>query len=241
MREGAKKRLAGSVAIVALAAIFVPMLFEEKSLAPPPVVNTPPVEPQFNTSLDDILITDTPPDANKPIAEDQYTDNNAPVETDTRTRAAPTAADDFDIDPGTAVPELAVAPSAPRSRSTVNNEPNQPPVRSANIPKPIKPVKPSVKPPKEPEEVVATPKPKKSDEKGTWVIQVASLGNAQTATDLQNKLRKAGFAAFIEKAEVRGKQYYRVRVGPNKSRASAERAAAKLRQQQKLETFIQRR
>jgi len=235
MREGAKKRLVGSVAIVALAAIFVPMLFEEKSIAPPAVVNTPPTEPQFNTSLDDILLTDTPPETNNPITEDRY--DNSPVETDTQTRSAPTAADDFDIDPGSAIPELNVAPQVSRntsSRASNSNSQKPPPVRTTSKPKPVKPLP-------EPEDVTTKPTPKKSDQKGTWVIQVASLGNEQTAADLQNKLRKAGFAAFIEKAEVRGKQYYRVRVGPSKSRASAERAASKLRKQQKLETFIQRR
>jgi DedD protein len=233
MREGAKKRLAGSVAIVALAAIFVPMLFEEKTIAPPVVVNTPPTEPQFNTSLDDILINDTPPEINNPIIEDQYADNNSSVETDTRTRTAPNAAD---FNSGGVVPELNVTPQ--RSRATLSpatdyDVPKPPPVRTTNKPKQIKPSP-------EPEEFIATPKPKQADKKGSWVIQVASLGNEQTAADLKNKLRKAGFAAFIEKAEVRGKQYYRVRVGPNKSRASAERAASKLRNQQKLETFIQR-
>ncbi|PQJ95572.1 SPOR domain-containing protein [Chromatium okenii] len=234
MREGAKKRLAGSVAIVALAAIFVPMLFEEKSIAPPVVVNTPPAEPRFNTSLDDILVNDTPPENNNPIIDNQYTENTPPVETDTQTRSAPIAADDFDS--GGAVPELNMTPQPSRatsSRATSDDFPKSPPARTANKPKKTKPAP-------EPEEVIATPKPKKSDQKGTWVIQVASLGNEQTAADLQNKLRKAGFAAFIEKAEVRGKQYYRVRVGPSKSRASAERAASKLRNQQKLETFIQR-
>ncbi|MBK1694225.1 hypothetical protein CKO09_05660 [Chromatium weissei] len=235
MREGAKKRLVGSVAIVALAAIFVPMLFEEKSIAPTVVVNTPPTEPAFNTSLDDVLINDTLPETTAPITEEQ--NNTLPVETETQTRAAPTAADDFDIDSGAAIPELNVAPPVSRntvSRPSNSNSQTSPPIRTTSKPKPIKPLP-------EPEEITKKPTPKKSDKKGTWVIQVASLGNEQTATELQNKLRKAGFAAFIEKAEVRGKQYYRVRVGPNNSRDSAERAASKLRRQQKLETFIQRR
>lgn len=74
----------------------------------------------------------------------------------------------------------------------------------------------------------------------SWVVQVASLGAAETAAQLEQKLRGAGFAAFVEKAEVRGKTYYRVRVGPKGDRASAERTAATLRQRQKLDTLIQR-
>jgi DedD protein len=56
---------------------------------------------------------------------------------------------------------------------------------------------------------------------------------------MEAKLRKAGFSAFVEQAEVRGKLFYRVRVGPEVDRAGAERTAARLRDQQKLDTLIQ--
>jgi DedD protein len=56
---------------------------------------------------------------------------------------------------------------------------------------------------------------------------------------MQDKLRKAGYSAFVEQAEVRGKLFYRVRVGPEVDRANAERTAARLREQQKLDTLIQ--
>ena len=46
-------------------------------------------------------------------------------------------------------------------------------------------------------------------------------------------------SAFVEQAEVRGKLFYRVRVGPEVDRAGAERTAARLRDQQKLDTLIQ--
>ncbi|MFD2112848.1 SPOR domain-containing protein [Thiorhodococcus fuscus] len=74
----------------------------------------------------------------------------------------------------------------------------------------------------------------------SWVVQVASLGSIEKANGLASKLKNSGFSAFVEKAEVRGKIYYRVRVGPELDRANAERTAAMLRQQQKLDTLIQR-
>lgn len=88
----------------------------------------------------------------------------------------------------------------------------------------------------------ASPEPRRptTDGNASWVVQVASLGASEAAAELQQKLRGAGYSSFVEKAEVRGKTYYRVRVGPNGDRASAERTAATLRQRQKLDTIVQR-
>ncbi|NKN33241.1 SPOR domain-containing protein [Marichromatium bheemlicum] len=73
-----------------------------------------------------------------------------------------------------------------------------------------------------------------------WVVQVASLGTAAGAAELEARLRAAGYSAFVEQAEIDGKRYYRVRVGPEIERADAERAAARLRDRQGLDTLIQR-
>ncbi|GAB0149073.1 SPOR domain-containing protein [Marichromatium sp. PS1] len=74
----------------------------------------------------------------------------------------------------------------------------------------------------------------------SWVVQVASLGTAAGAAELEARLRAAGYSAFVEQAEVNGKRYYRVRVGPEIDRVDAERAATMLRDRQGLETLIQR-
>lgn len=96
-------------------------------------------------------------------------------------------------------------------------------------------------PPKDKATTSVAPEPRRAAESGSsWVVQVASLGASEAAAELQQKLRGAGYAAFVEKAEVKGKTYYRVRVGPNADRAGAERTAATLRQRQKLDTLIQR-
>jgi DedD protein len=73
----------------------------------------------------------------------------------------------------------------------------------------------------------------------SWVIQVASLGTPESAGELESRLRDGGFSAFVEKAEINGKLYYRVRVGPEADRASAERTASQLRDRHRLDTLIQ--
>lgn len=72
----------------------------------------------------------------------------------------------------------------------------------------------------------------------SWVIQVASVATREGAGELESKLRAGGFSAFVEKAEVNGKIYYRVRVGPEVDRARAEQTAASLRTRFKLDTLI---
>jgi DedD protein len=72
----------------------------------------------------------------------------------------------------------------------------------------------------------------------SWVIQVASLNTPESAAELEGKLRAGGFPAFVEKAEVNGRLYYRVRVGPELDRSRAEQTAARLRERHKLDTFI---
>jgi DedD protein len=228
MREGAKRRLAGAVVIVALAAIFVPMLFEKESLAPPPALSSLPTEPDFENRVGSKPITDPALDpvvdsAFTPMTEEAYAD--LPVDSAAVTSPSITGAEEI-------IPDAAPAE---------DSRPTKPVRREPPAARPDRPTTKPTPPPPPKDAVASTSQPKTPDAgMSSWVIQVASLGTAQGAAELEKKLRNAGFPAFVEKAEVRGKQYYRVRVGPELSRANAERSATKLRQQQKLDTLIQR-
>lgn len=61
-----------------------------------------------------------------------------------------------------------------------------------------------------------------------WVIQVGSFSNRENADSLISELREKGFPAFIEQAEVSGKQLFRVRVGPEVDKVRAEALLADL-------------
>ena len=74
----------------------------------------------------------------------------------------------------------------------------------------------------------------------SWVVQVASLGSPEAAKGLQNKLRAKGFTAFVEQATVNGKQYYRVRVGPEIERARADSLATQLQGETGNKPLVQR-
>ncbi|EXJ14685.1 SPOR domain-containing protein [Imhoffiella purpurea] len=224
MREGAKRRLAGAVVIVALAVIFVPMLFEEDSLAPSVDRTTIPDEPdlgdRFGVAPPLPLL---PEDGQMP--DEALTVDLAPSE---QGGTDPTAGGSGQLAEGTPEP-VRPKPQPEPPRTTQSSPKPAPAVRSASSPQTQKPAAPIAPPPRGP-----------SDGMPSWVVQVASLGAVETAQGLAGKLKKSGFSAFVERAEVRGKTYYRVRVGPELDRANAERTAAMLRQQEKLDTLIQR-
>ena len=70
------------------------------------------------------------------------------------------------------------------------------------------------------------------------VIQVLSSGDEGQAQQLLRRLKGAGHRAFISPVQVDGRTMYRVRVGPFTERSQAEREAAVLKREFKLDTWI---
>jgi DedD protein len=63
---------------------------------------------------------------------------------------------------------------------------------------------------------------------GMWAVQLGSFSNQENAERLAAELREQGYLAFISKLQDNGSQQHRVRIGPQKDRASAEAIAAQL-------------
>ncbi len=61
-----------------------------------------------------------------------------------------------------------------------------------------------------------------------WAVQLGSFSDFERANNLAADLRKQGFAAFLRKLQTESESLHRVRVGPQKTRESAEVIAAKL-------------
>ena len=61
-----------------------------------------------------------------------------------------------------------------------------------------------------------------------WAVQLGSFSDPERANNLAADLRKQGFAAFLRKLQNESELLHRVRVGPQKTRDSAEVIAAKL-------------
>lgn len=235
--------------VVATAVIFVPMLFEDESLVPPYAQGPFPTEPDFKGV--------STPNTSDTMAETPSALPEAPGLSDEEARLEPTdpmqrldveeasAVEDdspegvFDAVQEPAPPTVAPPPIARAAPPRTQVQTVKQPVPSS---KPAQPPKPLQPPPAKTEAAASLPAPPKSRADGlpSWVVQVSSLGSPEAAGKLADKLKQAGFSAFVERAEVGGKTYYRVRVGPDIDRANAERTAAMLRKQQKLDTLIQR-
>ena len=71
-----------------------------------------------------------------------------------------------------------------------------------------------------------------------WVVQVGSFSNRTSAIGLRDKLRKQGFAAFVESFEAGGKPSHRVRVGPETARSRSEKTLAELKKKMKLDGIV---
>ncbi len=65
---------------------------------------------------------------------------------------------------------------------------------------------------------------------GSYLVQVASVKQRQGADDLSNRMKKKGYAAFVEAADLGAKgNWYRVYAGPFASKADAEKAVRSLK------------
>ena len=75
----------------------------------------------------------------------------------------------------------------------------------------------------------------------SWVVQVGAFGEQEKAASMQNQLVEAGFDALVEVGSNKGKEYFRVKVGPVISQDAATQIRDKLRKDLKLETaFVTR-
>ncbi len=63
---------------------------------------------------------------------------------------------------------------------------------------------------------------------GMWAVQLGSFSSKDNAEKLAADLRKQGYAAFLSQLQTSSGPLHRVRIGPQKDRASAEEMAARL-------------
>lgn len=87
-------------------------------------------------------------------------------------------------------------------------------------------------PDKEPTEPEPEPEPAAkqpaASSTGMWAVQLGSFSNKENAEKLAADLRKQGYAAFLSQLTTDKGLLHRVRIGPQKDRASAEAMAGRL-------------
>lgn len=205
-----KQRMVGALVLVALAVIFLPMLFSRQDEQRQVTVEAPaapqaPAVPQVQ--VEPVV-----------VPEPQSLPEEEPVPTDDE--VAEQQAPSMPVQPSVPVAKPAPAPAVAAKPATPAPAPK--PV----APQPAAPGKPDVG-------------QSRIDPNGlpiSWSIQLASLASRESAETLQKTLRSQGYNAYIRTAD--GKN--RVFVGPLIERAEADRLRDLLDRQQKLKGFVVR-
>lgn len=216
-----KQRMVGALVLVALAVIFLPMLFSRQDEQRQVTVEAPsapqaPAMPQVQ--VEPVVVPEPQALPQEPVpSDDEIAQQELPV-----TAPAP---------PAPAAPAAPVAP-APTAK------PVTPP---APAPVPALAAKPATAPSQPISAAPGKPDTTQSrvDANGlsvSWSVQLASLANRESAEKLQKTLRSQGYNAYIRTAD--GKN--RVFVGPLIERAEADRLRDLLNRQQNLKGFVVR-
>ena len=209
-----KQRMVGALVLVALAVIFLPMLFSRQDEQRQVRVDAPaapqaPAVPQVQ--VEPVVVPEPQALPQEPVPSDEeIAAQQAPS-----TPIAPSA------------PSAPVAPAPPAAKPVT-----PPPAPVAKpVPAPAQPIAAA------PTKPAATPS--RVDANGlsvSWSVQLASLSSRESAESLQKTLRSQGYNAYIRSAD--GKN--RVFVGPLIERAEADRLRDLLSRQQNLKGFVVR-
>lgn len=233
MEEGSKRRLIGATVAVVLLVTFVPMVLEEDPTppVPPPVSDVAPrdqadqARPEMDAEFRQpakpsplATITELPPPDLLTSSERDMAGQGSASRVDMPVTKPPKG-------PEAQKPKEAAKPAAKEAPKETKKEVTK------DIPKETKKEITKVAP-KEPAKEKEAAKPADPGPKKTgagWVFQVASLSERAKADEMAGNLKSKGFPAFVEAAEVNGKTYFRVRVGPRQERKDIDALAASVR------------
>ncbi|MEE4307512.1 SPOR domain-containing protein [Pseudomonas alliivorans] len=209
-----KQRMVGALVLIALAVIFLPMLFTRQDESHPVQVDAP-AAPQApagqQVQVEPVTVPEPQALPQEPVPdEDDVAVSNQPPSMPIAPAPAPAA----QAPAATAPPAVKPAP-APKS-----------------APAPATPAAPTAP-------AVAKAGPSGVDANGlsvSWSVQLASMSNRANADNLQKTLRTQGYNAYIRTAD----GVNRVFVGPLIERAEADRLRDQLDKQQKLKGIVVR-
>ncbi|WP_087502427.1 SPOR domain-containing protein [Pseudomonas sp. SID14000] len=215
--KGMKQRMVGALVLVALAVIFLPMLFTREDEMRQVHVEAP--QAPAMPSLPEVKVEPVAVPEPQAIPEEPQ---QPPVVVDESTVPASTPSQPITPSPQVQ-PQAQVQPAKPQA-PVAKVEP-----KAVATPAPVAPV---AKP-------AAPATPSKIDVNGlpvSWSIQLASLSNRAGAEKLQQTLRSQGYNAYIRSAGGMNRVY----VGPLIERAEAERVRDAINRQNSLKGFVVR-
>lgn len=215
--KGIKQRMVGALVLVALAVIFLPMLFTREDEMRQVRVEAP--EAPAMPSLPQVQVEPVQVPEPQPLPE---VPEQSPVVVNESTSPMTT-------------PSQPIAPAPAPTQVT-----QAPPPKPVPAPVPKVETRPVATPaPTATASATKPAAPSKVDINGlpvSWSIQLASLSNRAGADNLQKKLRSQGYNAYIRSADGMNRVY----VGPLIERAEAERLRDVINRQHSLKGFVVR-
>lgn len=207
-----KQRVVGAAIIVVLGVIFIPIFLDSGSIETqvPDVAKLPPAPPI-----------------------EQFTSRIVPLEDEDIEQLQAEASEDLPP----LEPIVAEQPEA-----VVTEEIKVPPAEVAPVPSPTPSPNAAVKkaapeaPLADVSEEIAVPRASLE----AWTVQVGSFADNNNARGLIKRLRDDGFPAYLERAVDNTTTTFKVRVGPQVSRAAAKSVAAELESKQKIKGLVMR-
>ena len=212
--KGMKQRMVGALVLVALAVIFLPMLFTREDEMRQVRVEAPqaPAMPSLpEVKVDPVAVPEPQPLPEEPQQPPVVVnESSAPV----------------------ATPSQPITPS-PQTQAQVQPKPQTP------VPTPAPAAKAETRPAVTSAPAATASAPSKIDANGlpvSWSIQLASLSNRAGAESLQKTLRSQGYNAYLRSAGGLNRVY----VGPLIERSEAERLRDVINRQQNLKGIVVR-
>lgn len=208
MEQRLKERLVGATLLVVAGIVFIPWLLDGRSTTRP--VTQPLTLPQNGdaaTRTKTIPLVDQRRQSQLP-AQPQV---ELPTDVDTAPVEAPVAR----VAPEPVAVPVPRSPAASPSAATAQPRPTQ--TAAAQPPAPKAEPKPE-------------PAPLSGDPVVGFAVQVGAFSSQSNAARLAERLSGKGYKAFVSRKVVDGRVLYRVRVGPEPTRAAAEALGARLKE-----------
>lgn len=206
-----KQRIVGAIVLIALAVIFLPMLFKKEEPVQEIVVQAPPMPqapavPQF--PVEEVSVPE-------PVLDDEW-DEHIIVEQPEQ----PEQPEQLDSEPA-----AAVAPIAPPVEPVA--QPSQPATQPAAPSKAIT---------EKPAQQAPAPGIDKNNLPVSWSVQLANVTNKANAEALRDSYRKKQYNAYVRSAD----GSHRVLIGPLVKQSEAQAMCKNLKSRESQDCFVVR-
>lgn len=220
-----KQRMVGALVLIAIAVIFLPMLFSRQDEARRVQVDAPAAPQAPATSQIKVEPVSVP--QQQPLPQEPVPTDDELTQPAQSARTAQPVQQRTNQQP----PAMPIAPAPSKPVAAAPKPVQTAPAKPAPAPTPA--------PAQAPAPVASAADTSRVDANGlsvTWSVQLASLSNRANADNLQKTLRTQGYNAYIRTSD----GVNRVFVGPVIERAEADRLRDTLEKQQKIKGIVVR-